>query len=254
MRRIPPKEYFNPLPPYGGRPTFAAAIAPICRNFNPLPPYGGRHPERRCKRPHRNFNPLPPYGGRLPAVPCCARSYTFQSTPSVWRETSCHRSIQLTGKNFNPLPPYGGRPVICGFHNNAVSISIHSLRMEGDTDNDDAGLRHYIISIHSLRMEGDAPESAGTALAVYFNPLPPYGGRQTIQGSWIMELAISIHSLRMEGDRRNRAMVSALADFNPLPPYGGRQQNCTGKRFSFRLSLYNPAKKDAKDYILHPKK
>ena len=177
MRRIPPKEYFNPLPPYGGRPTFAAAIAPICRNFNPLPPYGGRHPERRCKRPHRNFNPLPPYGGRLPAVPCCARSYTFQSTPSVWRETSCHRSIQLTGKNFNPLPPYGGRPVICGFHNNAVSISIHSLRMEGDEakkqDTPEDGTFQSTPSVwretRNLALQGCSTRN--------FNPLPPYGGR-----------------------------------------------------------------------------
>ena len=68
------------------------------------------------------------------------------------------------------------------------------------------------------------------------------------------QIFISIHSLRMEGDVRLWQARPQKPHFNPLPPYGGRQQNCTGKRFSFRLSLYNPAKKDAKDYILHPKK
>ena len=65
---------------------------------------------------------------------------------------------------------------------------------------------------------------------------------------------ISIHSLHTEGDCVFVVIYKLMLYFNPLPPHGGRPQNCTGKRFSFRLSLYNPAKKDAKDYILHPKK
>ena len=36
------------------------------------------------------------------------------------------------------------------------SISIHSLRMEGDTGYDENEMPIYGISIHSLRMEGDA--------------------------------------------------------------------------------------------------
>ena len=57
--------------------------------------------------------------------------FAFQSTPSVWRET---------GKTSSDLQTY--------------DISIHSLRVEGDSTNvttegaDD-------ISIHSLRVEGD---------------------------------------------------------------------------------------------------
>ena len=106
--------------------------------------------------------------------------------------------------------------------------------MEGDCFLLLTGFRRLVISIHSLRMEGD-------------------GGR-LIQLATQLKI-ISIHSLRMEGDRWLEAKITAVPlDFNPLPPHGGRQQNCTGKRFSFRLSLYNPAKKDAKDYILHPKK
>ena len=79
--------------------------------------------------------------------------FAFQSTPSVWRET---------GKTSSDLQTY--------------DISIHSLRVEGDSTNvttegaDD-------ISIHSLRVEGDA-------LTEFLHESVP----------------ISIHSLRVEGD------------------------------------------------------
>ena len=104
----------------------------------------------------------------------------FQSTPSVWRET------------------------VYGISGNVdLNISIHSLRMEGD----DITFLHFdvqSISIHSLRMEGDVAESvhfdrrktfqstpsvwretdrqAAAFFPIrYFNPLPPYGGRQSHQ-------------------------------------------------------------------------
>ena len=57
---------------------------------------------------------------------------SFQSTPSAWRET--------------PTPLWTA---------SCITISIHSLRMEGDTGQlipDPAA----VISIHSLRMEGDS--------------------------------------------------------------------------------------------------
>ena len=34
--------------------------------------------------------------------------------------------------HFNPLPPHGGRPVVSGQNAEGNTISIHSLRMEGD--------------------------------------------------------------------------------------------------------------------------
>ena len=55
----------------------------------------------------------------------------FQSTPSVWRET------------------------LSGFHS----------------------FQCFTISIHSLRMEGDNCSHRVTLQNVHFNPLPPYGGR-----------------------------------------------------------------------------
>ena len=123
----------------------------------------------------------------------------FQSTPSAWRETSHHVKHPVTD-----------------------SISIHSLRMEGDLEPLHPIL-HIIISIHSLRMEGDlclqatprpcqAFQSTPSAWREththpgsesapgYFNPLPPHGGRRTFTVLFFAGQNISIHSLRMEGD------------------------------------------------------
>ena len=57
----------------------------------------------------------------------------FQSTPSAWRETLNLKSIVIPDTDFNPLPPHGGRlnkrpEIVTNF-----CISIHSLRMEGDS-------------------------------------------------------------------------------------------------------------------------
>ena len=100
---------------------------------------------------------------------------------------------------FNPLPPHGGRPVLDFLRRAIQEISIHSLRMEGDT--------HCV----SIVLTGG-----------HFNPLPPHGGRRncsrnatsslrfqstpsawretTYNGDDYAGIAISIHSLRMEGD------------------------------------------------------
>ena len=81
------------------------------------------------------------------------KNTAFQSTPSAWRET------------LDSLPRVGG-----------AAISIHSLRMEGDRNClDDA--HEQIISIHSLRMEGDRFKPFTLKTILYFNPLPPHGGR-----------------------------------------------------------------------------
>ena len=151
-------------------------------------------------------------------------NFTFQSTPSVWRETSRRRtfpdsqqrisihSLRMEGDfvlfevhhitcYFNPLPPYGGR-----LHNQLQSTattrfqSTPSVWRETRTQRQRHGERG--ISIHSLRMEGDIFRNKNRTRTAYFNPLPPYGGRRN--HSTLSDLApgISIHSLRMEGDRK----------------------------------------------------
>ena len=71
--------------------------------------------------------------------------------------------------------------------------------MEGDIHRTNHG-RRRIISIHSLRMEGDHLRQADTVHVVYFNPLPPHGGRPRCCKIGGVFHTISIHSLRMEGD------------------------------------------------------
>ena len=190
--------HFNPLPPHGGRHIFKIVTAmfktfqstpsawretsvPIRRmgtspisihslrmegdelsqynfggigHFNPLPPHGGRRNLDTGQASIYYFNPLPPHGGR----PCsCTYSFIvleFQSTPSAWRETDTMDDL-------------------CDF----MSISIHSLRMEGDCFINISQC-FIIISIHSLRMEGDPKNFYPLYLHCYFNPLPPHGGRR----------------------------------------------------------------------------
>ena len=78
------------------------------------------------------------------------------------------------------------------------------------------------ISIHSLRMEGDTDIRNISIQEIYFNPLPPHGGRPRRPADTLQERVISIHSLRMEGDSVVLRWIRAVDYFNPLPPHGGR--------------------------------
>ena len=102
----------------------------------------------------------------------------FQSTPSAWRETGYPHMSFLT-----------------------LHISIHSLRMEGDEK-----LLYFFQHFCSFQSTPSAwrETSLGAGLiyiCIHFNPLPPHGGRLTLEETQILEEFISIHSLRMEGDR-----------------------------------------------------
>ena len=83
----------------------------------------------------------------------------------------------------------------------ALEISIHALREEGDG----GGLRHLLhrgISIHALREEGDD---------------------HLMRFHLVSE--ISIHALREEGDPYRYIDVSRWQDFYPRPPRGGRRRD-----------------------------
>ena len=127
----------------------------------------------------------------------------FQSTPSAWRETPVRRQGSLL-----------------------EDISIHSLRMEGDTTLDSFS-NHLSISIHSLRMEGDFFTFWNQSSNTHFNPLPPHGGRPSLIRELSSRIDISIHSLHTEGDDKKSIIQSECKNFNPLPPHGGRHLwNC----------------------------
>ena len=82
-----------------------------------------------------------------------------------------------------------------------ATISIHALRVEGDTPLFRHSFGNSRISIHALRVEGDCK------LAAFLNKM----------------LEISIHALRVEGDNGQFLCVDVRLNFYPRPPGGGRQ-------------------------------
>ena len=80
----------------------------------------------------QHFNPLPPHGGRRSDRLHRIHTQIFQSTPSAWRETYCISQITQI-----------------------VKISIHSLRMEGDSKTAQESVFHfaYPCTILQKRMQ-----------------------------------------------------------------------------------------------------
>ena len=167
-----------------------------------------------------HFNPLPPHGGRPGYSYNTFSVFLFQSTPSAWRETtdSCYFPVvgtfqstpsawretyyRLTCKGsieFQSTPSAWRETANLPRTISEHSISIHSLRMEGDFQFCRKIVKNY-ISIHSLRMEGDYADCHIFLLS-----------------------DISIHSLRMEGDQLCISFRKWKNYFNPLPPHGGRR-------------------------------
>ena len=156
----------------------------------------------------------------------------FQSTPSVWRETSNLKtgkrysaisihSLRVEGDlallsrrartcHFNPLPPCGGRPGVICPEKVAIGISIHSLRVEGDPDSRTDRVL-IAISIHSLRVEGDSPRRQLAGCNFLFQSTPSVWRETRWQGQLVIVDGISIHSLRVEGDpdsRTDRVLIA----------------------------------------------
>ena len=104
-------------------------------------------------------------------------SVRFQSTPSAWRETG------LWHKHFGIPEQFQSTP-------SAWRETQLEVKVEQDRP----------ISIHSLRMEGDLPFLSFLSNFLYFNPLPPHGGRPLFY----------LH------------LCTSQMYFNPLPPHGGR--------------------------------
>ena len=211
---------FNPLPPHGGRLS-ATTLRAVFRDFNPLPPHGGRL--RRKFRPcgDRNFNPLPPHGGRPYALDSGVLYFwIFQSTPSAWRETRCFQNILLMF-TFQSTPSAWRETLLFVLSHVIFIISIHSLRMEGDSVR--IRIRQHTIHFNPLPPHGGRPAiSASSPKPWHFNPLPPHGGRLCLPTEQLDRCDISIHSLRMEGDLNSEQLDAGKIHFNPLPPHGGR--------------------------------
>ena len=212
---------FNPLPPCGGRPNSSLDFFNSF-DFNPLPPCGGRPSTPSCRRSKRiDFNPLPPCGGRPKrSGQKCAVCY------------------------FNPLPPCGGRLPKPEPEGAESTISIHSLRVEGDMMYIHP-VEYQGISIHSLRVEGDQRpqnrtsnrqrfqstpsvwrETAGKGRArkgrADFNPLPPCGGRRYLHIGAVTSMQFQSTPSVWRETASRMPWMTLSSYFNPLPPCGGR--------------------------------
>ena len=151
-------------------------------------------------------------------------SAIFLSTPSGWRATTKeYRKIMGTLISIHALRVEGDT---LG-HQEAVffAISIHALRVEGDSLLY-AVRGEHAISIHALRVEGDNPTPRFRGdMSGDFYPRPPGGGRRSALIKQGHTYTISIHALRVEGDSEQLCFGHLIDDFYPRPPGGGRPVN-----------------------------
>ena len=145
--------YFNPRPPWGGRPSVAfSAFSP--NHFNPRPPWGGRLKSLDLDDDKMAFQSTPSVGRATCMHPpkrhaqvisihalrgegdgLCAlhlrRRIHFNPRPPWGGRQGCQRCLRMQ-RNFNPRPPWGGRREKPVDKVEQVTISIHALRGEGD--------------------------------------------------------------------------------------------------------------------------
>ena len=148
--------YFNPRPPWGGRPT--KNTNERANNTISIHALRGEGDARRSYHgnDNYNFNPRPPWGGRLLGFFMRTRLKIFQSTPSVGRATQNKIIASFTRPKFQSTP----------------SVGRATKRKQPNQSSTD-------ISIHALRGEGDCPDWQHTDPQIYFNPRPPWGGRHS---------------------------------------------------------------------------
>ena len=104
-------------------------------------------------------------------------SKSFQSTPSAWRETARSPGTHHAASDFNPLPPHGGRLSHRHAYGILIAISIHSLRMEGDSGDSLSEGTHKVFQSTPSAWRETMFRSADFTVFPHFNPLPPHGGR-----------------------------------------------------------------------------
>ena len=145
----------------------------------------------------------------------------FQSTPSAWRVTNVHTPVTPSSA-FQSTPSAWRVTLLLHFRNRSASISIHTLRVEGDAGGRGGAVRDG-ISIHTLRVEGDEDAGQVSRQGATFQSTPS-AWRVTTTSSLSLLLErlfqstpsawrvtperrkhfggtrISIHTLRMEGD------------------------------------------------------
>ena len=146
---------FYPRPPGGGRP-YGLAVA-LDRVIFLSTPSGWRATSL--------FSPTP-----TPIGP-------FLSTPSGWRATA-HRSTPAPScRYFYPRPPGGGRHGIFGIYGMLRPFLSTPSGWRATAAAVAEPAAALDISIHALRVEGDTMLGSACRLKMHFYPRPPGGGR-----------------------------------------------------------------------------
>ena len=162
------------------------------------------------------FNPHPPCGGWPKSGQMFHWKVKFQSTPSVWRVTSDTSQCLLF----------------------LLTISIHTLRVEGDT------LRQYSIR-RTYRFQ--STPSVWRVTSAYgviissrwdFNPHPPCGGWLFVYCPLEVLSNFNPHPPCGGWPPINLSVFYVLQNFNPHPPCGGWQDGATGGVQSELISIH----------------
>ncbi len=128
-----------------------------------------------------------------------ASSLEFQSTPSVWRATRNRSFLNRLPLHFNPRPPWGGRRHSSHGLTPSCCISIHALRVEGDTVDGECMPKKFLFQSTPSVWRATLAKSDLTA-AYEFQSTPSVWRATGAVGKMFFKLVISIHALRVEGD------------------------------------------------------
>ena len=161
-------------------------------------------------------------GDRRPAPAALHSPYFYPRPPGGGRQNQ--KQKMEVKKYFYPRPPGGGRPGAVDLANEAWTISIHALRVEGDPDRQQPG-GQKTISIHALRVEGDLESRLQLTERKLFLSTPS-GWRATYQGIIRILLTMNFYPRPPGGGRLKGGgwLGWVRFDFYPRPPGGGRRK------------------------------
>ena len=196
----PPRRYFYPRPPGGGRrpSTLVSAVPDIY--FYPRPPGGGRHRGRKYGSVRADFYPRPPGGGR-PWMPCSALVYAFY---------------------FYPRPPGGGRLKMPGCIDlPGEFLSTPSGWRATSTNKSKIFYKKFLSTPSGWRATSGSTVS--DLLKQNFYPRPPGGGRQCL--SKYNYPHFYFYPRPPGGGRQYKSLSASpsIWNFYPRPPGGGRR-------------------------------
>ena len=164
-------------------------------------------------------------------------SASFQSTPSVWRETHCRKCCRRSNNDFNPLPPCGGRPM-----QPIRKRAIYYFNPLPPCGGRPVSRR----KTPNRRNFNPLPPCGGRHLcgtvciyAANFNPLPPCGGRLRRLSVSFPDHNISIHSLRVEGDFDDCLFLSQIIIFQSTPSVWRETKPPLRQRMTVKISIHS---------------